>query len=211
VCCLKRAYLALFLLAACVVACATGLAGCVSQAQNLNNATLGVNFYNYSQVHYWKDNVTMNASNVTSTWNMTVYVRNDTLNGTPVRYMQILTQGNGMYITYDVWSDPKTMAVTRMHAKGYTGDYFQDKDTSVLQINTLPDVGLSYYFVPFWPIRNMTAKTPDGNIIPITVYSASDNKGLTVSYWMCPYVPVPMKAEVADPNLRITETLVEYG
>jgi len=204
---MKRAYIAAFLL----IACAVAMAGCASQAEYLKNATLGGNFYNYNNVHYWKDSITMNASGVSSRWNMTVYVKNDTLNGAPVRYMQIVTEGNGMDITYDVWSDPKNYSVVKMHGKGTIGDYYQDKDTSTLQIGTLPDVGLSYYFVPFWPVKNITARTPDGNTIPITVYSASDNKGLTVAYWMCPYVPVPMKVEVSDQNVWLTETLVGYG
>lgn len=204
---MKRAYLAVFLF----IAFAIAVAGCATQAQYLKNATFGGNFYNYDKVHYWKNNVTMSAGGVNSTWNMTVYVKNDTFNGAPARYMQILTEGNGMNITYDVWSDPKNYSVLKMHAKGATGDYYQDKDTSTMQIGTLPDVGLTYYFVPFWPIKNGTAKTADGKTIPVTVYSASDNKGLSVTYWMCPYAPVPMRVEVADPNVRITETLVEFG
>ncbi len=203
---MKRDCLAVLLL----ILCAAAVAGCSSQALDLKNATFGGNFYNYDKVHTWKTNVTMNASGVSSAWNQTVYVKNDTLDGRPVRFMRILAEGNGMNITYDVWSDPKNYSVLRMHAKGTTGDYYQDKDTSPLQIQTLPDVGLTYFFVPFWPVKNYTAKTPDGNLIPVTIYSASDNKGLTVTYWMCPYVPVPMKMQVSDPNLIITQTLLSY-
>lgn len=203
---MKRAYAAVLLL----IACAVVVSGCATRAQDLKNTTLGGNFYNYDKVHKWMYNVTMTASGATSAWNMTVYVKNDTFGGAPARYMQILTEGNGMNIAYDVWSDPKNYSVLRMHAKGTTGDYFQDKDVSTMQIGTLPDVGLSYYFVPFWAIKNGTANTATGTKIPVTVYSASDNKGLTVTYWVCPYVPVPLQVEVSDPNVRIVELLVGY-
>ncbi len=203
---MKRAYAAILLL----IACAVAVSGCSTRAQDFKNTTLGGNFYNYDKVNHWMYNVTMSASGATSAWNMTVYVKNDTFGSAPARYMQILTEGNGMNITYDVWSDPKNYSVLKMHAKGTTGDYFQDKDVSTLQIGTLPDVGLSYYFVPFWAIKNGTATTASGTKIPVTVYSASDNKGLTVTYWICPYVPVPLKVEVSDSNVRIIETLIGY-
>ncbi len=203
---MKRAFLAVFM-----VLCAAAMSGCYSSAEYLKNATPGSSFYNFDVVSYWKDNVTMYASGVNSTWNMTVFVRNDSLDGKPVRYMQVITEGNGMNITYDIWSNLTTFDVLKMHAKGSIGDYFQDRDTSKLQIYTLPDIGLSYYFVPFWPIKNVMGKTTDGRMIPITVYSAADNKGFSVTYWASPQVPVPIRVEMADKNFRITEMLVEYG
>lgn len=204
---MKRAYVAVCLL----IVCAALASGCVSQAEYLKNATFGSSFYDYGKVHYWKNNVTMFGGGVNSTWNMTVYVMNDTLNGTPARYMKIITEGNGMNITYGVWSNATTYNILKMHAKGTQGDYFQDRDTSSLQIYTLPDVGLSYYFVPFWPVKNVTAKTPNGAMIPLTVYSASDNKGFSVTYLVSPMVPVPIRVEMAEKNFKITETLIDYG
>jgi hypothetical protein len=204
---LKRAYVAVFL----IIACAAIVSGCASQAQYQKNATFGGNFYNFDKVHYWKNNVSMYANGVNATWNMTVHVRNNTLDGATVRYMEIVTEGNGMNITYDVWSNRTTYEVLKMHARGYIGDRFQDRDTSPQQIFTLPDVGLSYYFVPFTTIKNTTVKMPDGRNVPIVVYSASDNKGFSVTYWICPPVPVPVKVEMSDKNFRITETLIEYG
>ena len=193
------------------MACVAIAAGCVSQAEYLKNATYGSNFYDFNKVHYWKDNVTMYGGGVNSTWNMTVYVTNGSLNGTPARYMKIITEGNGVNITYDVWSNATTFNVLRMHAKGTQGDYFQDRDTSTLQIYTLPDVGLSYYFVPFWPVKNTTARTLDGALIPLTVYSASDNRGFSVTYTVSPLLPVPIRVEMADKNFKIMETLIDYG
>lgn len=204
---MKRAYVAVFIF----IMCAAPVSGCYSQAEYMKNATFGNNFYNFDKVHYWKDNVTMYGGGVNSTWNMTVYVRDDTLNGTPARYMQVVTEGNGMNITYDVWSNATTYNILKMHAKGTIGDYFQDRDTSTLQIYTLPDVGLSYYFVPFWPVKNVTARTPDGGTIPLTVYSATDNKGFSVTYWISPLAPVPLKVEMTEKNFKITGSLVEYG
>jgi hypothetical protein len=205
----KRAYVvvAVFLF----IVCAALVSGCYSQAQFMKNATMGANFYNFNNLRYWKDNVVMSASGVNSTWNMSVYVRNDSLNGTPARYMRILTDGNGMNITYDVWSNLTTYDVLNMHAKGTIGDYFQDRDTSKLQIYTLPDVGLSYYYVPFWAVKNITARMPDGNTMPMTIYSASDNKGFSVTYWINPSVPVPLRVEMVDKNFQITESLLELN
>ncbi|MDI6896461.1 hypothetical protein [Methanocella conradii] len=204
---MKRAYLVVFLL----IGCSALVSGCYSSAEYLKNATPGSSFYNFNGIRYWKDNITMHASGVNSTWNMTIYVKNDTLDGKPARYMQVITEGNGMNITYDIWSNATTYEVLKMHAKGTIGDYFQDRDTSKLQIYTLPDIGLSYYFVPFWPIKSIMARMADGSIIPITVYSASDNKGFSVTYWVSPQVPVPIKVEMAEKNFKITEMLLEYG
>lgn len=204
---MKRAYAAviLFLAAAALVS------GCFSQAQYPKNATLGADFYDFNRLHYWKDSVVMSANGVNATWNMTVYVANDTLNGTPARYLRVVSEGNGMNITYDVWSNATTYGVLRMHAKGATGDYFQDRDTAKQQIYTLPDLGLSYYFVPFPPVRSMAVRTPDGNALPVTIYSATNNVGFTVSYMISPGLPVPLKVEMADKNYRITQSLLEYG
>jgi hypothetical protein len=204
---LKPAYLALFLL----IACGILVSGCFSQAQYLKNASFGGNFYDFNRVSHWKDSVVMSASGVNSTWNMTVHMQGALLEGKPVRYMQVITEGNGLNITYDIWSNLTTYEVLKMHAKGRQGDYFQDRDTSNLQIYTLPDVGLSYFFVPFTPVRNLTVKTSDGAAIPVTIYTAQDNKGFSVSYMIHPQVPVPIKVEMADKNFKITETLLEYG
>jgi hypothetical protein len=153
----------------------------------------------------------MSASGVNSTWNMTIYVKNDELNGTPARYMQVLTEGNGMNITYDVWSNATTYDILRMHAKGKMGDYFQDRDTSKLQIFTLPDIGLSYYYVPFTPVKNYTANMPNGGTIPVTVYTATNNNGFSVTYWIYKRSPVPLRIEMTDKNFKITETLIEFS
>jgi len=204
---LKRAYVGVIFL----LVCAALASGCVSQADYLKNATFGSSFYDYGKVHYWKNNVTMYGGGVNSTWNMTVHVMNDTLDGKPARYMKVVTEGNGMNITYDVWSNATTYKILKMHARGTQGDYFQDRDTSTLQIYTLPDIGLSYYFVPFWPVKNVTVRTSDGVMMPVKIYSASDNRGFSVTYMVSPMVPVPIKVEIVDKNFKITETLVDYG
>lgn len=204
---MKRA-LALVLL---LIVCSALVSGCFTQALNLyKNATFGARFYNYDNVDHWRDTIVMSASGVNSTWNMTMYVKNDTLNGTDVRYMRVITEGNGVNITYDVWFNKTTYDILRMHAKGTTGDFYQDKDVSKMQIYTIADVGLSYYFVPFWPAKNISVKSPDGKTSNLTVYSATDNKGFTVMYWIHPQVPVPVKVEMIDKNYTITETLQEY-
>lgn len=204
---MKRAYVAVFFL----IVCAVLMSGCYSQAQYMKNATYGANFYDYNKLHYWKDSVVMSASGVNATWNMTIYVRNDTLNGTLARYMQVVTEGNGMNITYNIWSNATTYAVLLMHATGYMGDYYQDRDTSTLQIFTLPDVGLSFYYVPFSLLGNITARTANGNVIPVSIYSATSSTGFSVIYSIYPPVPVPLKVEMVDKNYTITESLLEYG
>ncbi len=203
---MKRAHVVVLLL---IIGAALA-SGCVSRADYLKNATFGSSFYDFNKVHYWKNNVTMYGGGTSSTWDMAVDIKNDTLDGAPVRYMKIVTEGNGMNITYDVWSNATTLQVLKMHAKGTQGDYFQDRDTSSLQIYTLPDVGLSYYFVPFWPIKNTTVKTSNGVMVPITIYSASDNKGFTVTYTVSPLVPVPIRVEMAGKDYKIVETLIDY-
>ncbi len=204
---MKRVYVAVLLL----IVCAALVPGCTTRAEYLKNATFGSSFYDYGKVHYWKDSVVMHGGGVNSTWNMTVYVNNDTFNGEPARYMKIITEGNGMNITYDVWSNATTNKVLKMHASGTQGDYFQDRDTATQQIQTLPDVGLSYYFVPFWPVKNVTAKTPNGVTIPMTVYTVSDNRGMSITYLVSKMVPVPIRVEVVQGDIKLTETLVDYG
>ncbi len=204
---MKRAYVAVFLF----ILCAALVSGCLSQAQLPKNATFGGNFYDFNNVHSWKYGVVMAASGVNSTWNMTTSVKNDQLNGTPARYMQVLTEGNGMNITYDVWSNATTYNILRMHAKGDIGGYFQDRDTSSLQIFTLPDIGLSYYYVPFMPVENYSVTMPNGGTIPVTIYTATNNNGFTVTYWIYKGSPVPLRVEMTDKNFKISETLLEYN
>ena len=206
---MKRAYVAVFILL--LIPCAALVSGCVSQALNMSNATYGSSFYNLSNVHYWEDNVVMTANGTSSTWNMTVYVKNDTYNGQPARYMQVVTVGNGMNITYDIWSNPTTYSVLNMHAKGTIGDFYQDKDTSVLQIGTLPDVGLTFYYIPFWPVSNTTVRMPNGNTIPVTIYSVTDNNGNSLSYMIYKQSPVPLKVEIAQKTYTIDQTLLAMG
>lgn len=205
---MKRAYALVFALIICIAL----VSGCTSQAEpSQKNATAGYKFYDFNKAHTWKMNITMYASGVNSTWDMIVHQENETVDGSILRHFQIDTIGNGMNITYDVWSNATTYEVTRMHAKGYTGDYYEDRDTSKQQVYTLPDFGLSYYFVPFLPIRQINVVSPDGRIAPATIYAATDNKGFTVAYWINPSLPVPIKVEATDKNFKITSMLVEYS
>jgi hypothetical protein len=202
---LKHAYalaFALIILAALVF-------GCISGAQpSLNNTTYGYKFYNFNQAHAWKYNVSMAAGGVNSTWDMLVSQKNETVNGSVLRHFIVETIGNGMNITYDIWSNASTYQVTRMHAKGSIGDFYQDADTSTLQIYTLPDFGLSYYYVPFSPVKQITVIGQDGKTAPATLYAATDNKGFTVAYLVNPDVSVPLKIETIDKNYKVTSMLM---
>jgi hypothetical protein len=177
----------------------------------MRNATYGSSFYNFNNVHYWEDNVVMTANGTSSTWNMTVYVNNSTYEGKPARYMQVVTVGNGINITYDVWSDPTTYSVLNMHANGTMGNYSQDKDTSILQIDTLPDMGLTFYYIPFWPVTSTTVRMPNGNTIPVTVYSVTDNIGDTLSYMIYKESPVPLKVDIVQKTYTMEQTLIALG
>jgi len=185
--------------------------GCVSSAQpSPNNATYGYKFYDFNKAHSWTYNVTMSAGGVNSTWDMMVSQKNETVNGSILRHFIVETTGNGMNITYDVWSNASTYQVTRMHAKGSTGDFYQDTDTSTLQIYTLPDFGLTYYYVPFSPVKQVTVIEQNGNTAPATLYAATDNKGFTVAYLVNPDVPVPLKIEAIDKNYKVTSMLTQF-
>lgn len=184
--------------------------GCVTQAQQFpKNATYGYKFFDFNQAHDWKYNVTMSTNGTNSTWDMMVHQENETVNGSVIRHFIIQTIGNGMNITYDVWSNASTYQVTSMHAKGSAGDFYQDTDTSTLQIYTLPDFGLAYYFVPFTPVKTITVVGADGRTAPATLYSATDNKGFTVAYLANPSIPVPIKIETIDKNSKVTSMLME--
>jgi hypothetical protein len=184
--------------------------GCVTQAQQSpKNATYGYKFFDFNKAHDWTYNITMSTNGTNSTWNMMVHQENETINGSVVRHFVILTVGNGMNITYDVFSNASTYQVTDMHAKGSTGDFYQDTDTSTLQIYTLPDFGLAYYFVPFAPVKTITVIGADGRTAPATLYSATDNKGFTVAYLANPDIPVPIKIETIDKNFKVTSLLTD--
>lgn len=206
---MKHAYVALFIIL--LIAGSALVSGCVSQALDMRNATYGKSFYDFNNVHYWEDNVVMTANGTSSSWNMTVYVKNVTYNDKPALYLQVVTVGNGMNITYDVWSDPATYNVLKMHANGTIGNYSQDKDTSVLQIDTLPDVGLTFYYVPFWPVANTTARMANGNTIPVTIYSVTDNMGNSLSYMIYKGSPVPLKVEISQQTYKMEQTLIALG
>ena len=184
--------------------------GCISSAQPPPaNSTYGYKFYDFNKAHSWTYNVSMSAGGANSTWDMLVSQKNETVNGSIMRHFIVETIGNGMNITYDIWSNASTYQVTRMHAKGSIGDFYQDTETSTLQIYTLPDFGLSYYFVPFTPMKQITAVGQNGNMAPATLYAATDNKGFTVAYLINPDVPVPLKIEAIDKNYKVTSMLTQ--
>ena len=96
--------------------------------------------------------------------------------------MIVGTVGNGMDILYNIWWNASTYKVDRMHAKGYIGDYYQDRDVSPLQVQTLPDTGLLYYFVPMQLTGNVTVKDVTGKTSKLAVFSATDTGGFTLTY-----------------------------
>lgn len=167
---------------------------------------MGKDLYNVNSLSQWTYNVTMSSGGVNSSWDMNVTNGRDG----GLRHTIVHTLGNGMDIVYNVWSNMTTFDIDRMHAKGTIGDYMQDRDVSKLQIYTLPDVGLSYWFVPFALVGNQTIKDPNGNLASVGVYSATDNKGFSVTYWKHPQVPVPLYVEMKDKSFRITMMLTEY-
>ena len=125
-------------------------------------------------------------------------------------YMTVGTVGNGMDILYNVWWNASTYMVDRMHAKGYIGDYYQDRDVSPLQIQTLPDTGLLYYYVPMQFMGNVTVKDATGKTGKLAVFSATNNHGLTLTYWAHPAMPLPPKIELTDRDFKITMSLIDY-
>jgi hypothetical protein len=204
---LKRAYA----LAILLVISGALVFGCITTAQPPSkDAVYGYKFFDFNKAHYWKMNVTMSASGVNATWDMAVRQNNETINGSILRHFQVDTIGNGMNITYDIWSNATTYEVVRMHAKGAIGDFYQDTDTSTLQIYTLPDFGIIYYLVPLSPLRNVTVSMPDGNTATAYWYAATDNKGYTIAYLANPNVPVPLEIKTIDKNYEVTSRLMEY-
>ena len=184
-------------------------AGCVYgiQSSPYQNATMGKQLYDVNNVTSWKYLVTMSASGANATWNMTV---NDTRGAGAERHMTVGTVGNGMDILYDIWWNATTFQIERMHARGWLGDEYRDKDVSPLQIYTLPDVGLAYYFVPFQYMENVSVRSVDGIVSRAFIFKATDNKGFSVSYLHHPQVPLPLKIEMADQNFSYTMLLADY-
>lgn len=201
----KLALATLFLVAVLTVI----VCGCVSGVQSspYSNAVAGKEFYDLNNLSYWKYAITMSAGGANSTWNMTV---NDTRNTGAERYMTIGTVGNGMDIMYDIWWNATTYQISQMHARGWIGDDYQDKNVSTLQVFTLPDTGLTYYFVPFQYAGNTTVKGANGVTAPAYVYTATDNKGFSVTYWVHTRIPLPIKVEMASRDFKITMMLVDY-
>jgi hypothetical protein len=170
----------------------------------------GFKLYNVDALSNWKYSVTMDASNTISSWDIDITRMQDSLNGTTVRRMEVNTAGNGMDIQYDIWSNLTNYNVYKMYAKGRIGDYFQEREVSRLQIYTIPDIGLAYYFVPFSVTGNITINDKEGKVSAAKIYSATDNKGFTINYLIHEAVPVPLKIEMADKNFRIVMALADY-
>ncbi len=188
---------------------AIAVAGCVSgmQASPYTGAVTGKDIYDTGNVTYWKYGVVMSAGGANSTWNMTV---NNTQDPDGEMQMIVGTVGNGMDILYNVRWNASTYKVDRMHAKGYIGDYYQDRDVSPLQIQTLPDTGLLYYFVPMQFMGNVTVKDATGKAAKLAVFSASDTSGFTLTYWAHPAMPLPPKIEMTGRDFKITMSLLDY-
>jgi len=185
-------------------------AGCVSGVQSspYANAVTGKQIYNLSNASHWKYTVLMSAGGANSTWNMTV---NNTYNPGSESYMSVGTIGNGMDILYDVWYNATTYQVDRMHAKGWIGDYYQERNVSTLQIQTLPDTGLLYYFVPLQYAGAVTVRDVSGQAGQLGVYTAEDNRGFRLNYWAHPAMPLPAKIEMSNRNFNITMMLISYS
>ena len=188
---------------------AIAMAGCISgmQASPYSGAVMGKQIYNMGNLSHWKYAVTMSAGGANSTWNMTV---NNSRGPDGEMYMTVGTVGNGMDILYDVWWNATTYGVDRMHARGWIGDYFQDRNVSPLQILTLPDTGLNYYFVPFQYVGSTMVRGLNGQVGQLGVYSATDNKGFSVTYWAYPGIPLPLKVQLSNRDFNITMMLQDY-
>jgi hypothetical protein len=197
--------LAMFFLLAAIIA-----AGCVSGVQPslYENAIMGKQIYNLSNVSSWKYTVVMSAGGTNSTWNMTV---NQTAGPDGERHMEVGTVGNGMDILYDIWYNSSTFNVDRMHAKGWIGDYYQERNVSTMQIYTLPDTGLIYYFVPLQYAGAVSVHDVNGQTGQLWVYTATDNKGFRLTYWAHPAMPLPAKIEMSNRDFNITMMLISYS
>jgi len=208
-----RRHLALaFLLLAGVIA-----AGCVSGPgpSPYANAVMAKNVYDVANVSSWTYAINMSAGGTSSAWNMTVNNTRVTGPEGPLddggeMYMTVGTVGNGMDVLYDVWWNATTYQVDRMHAKGWIGDYYQDRNVSTQQILTLPDTGLNYYFVPLQYAGTVTIKDATGKQGQLGIYTATDNSGFRVTYWAHPAIPLPVKIEMSNRNFNITMMLINY-
>lgn len=185
------------------------VAGCTQMPaapMNSGDVVIGHKLYNIDRLSYWKYNVTMATKDTNASWDM--MVNNSIEDGT--RHMGVYTLGNGMDITYDVRSNVSSYKIDRMYANGTIGDYYQNREVSPLQIFTLPDTGLSYYYVPFRDMGNVTIKGTGGNEAQANVYSASDNRGFTVTYWVHPEIPAPVRIEMSTSDFEIVMMLTDY-
>jgi hypothetical protein len=185
-------------------------AGCVSGVQSspYANAVTGKQLYNLSNVSNWKYAVVMAAGGANSTWNMTV---NQTGDPGGDRHMDIGTVGNGMDIRYDILYNSTTFQVDRMHAKGWIGDYYQERNVSNMQIYTLPDTGLIYYFVPLQYAGSVSVRDVSGQTGQLGVFTATDNRGFRLTYWAHPAMPLPAKIEMSNRDFNITMMLISYS
>jgi hypothetical protein len=197
----KLALAFLFLLAAGVAA------GCVSGAPSNSYADTipGKQLYNLSNVSHWEYSVVMSTSGANSTWNMTM---NQMTEPGKERHMEIGTVGNGMDILYDVWYDTSTFQVNRMHAKGWIGDYYQERNVSTMQIQTLPDTGLLYYQVPMQFAGSVMVRDVGGQAGQLNVFTASNGRGLTLTYWTHPAIPVPVKIQLNNSEMGVILTMM---
>jgi hypothetical protein len=184
-------------------------AGCVSGVQSspYDNAVMGKQIYNLSNASSWKYAVAMAAGGANSTWNMTV---NNSREPDGEMYMTVGTVGNGMDILYDIWYNGTTYKVDRMHAKGWIGDYYQERNVSTLQIQTLPDTGLLYYFVPLQYAGAVSVRDASGQTGQLGIYTAADTSGFRVTYWAHPAMPLPAKIEMSNRDFNITMLLINW-
>lgn len=184
-------------------------AGCVSGAPSnpYANAVPGKQLYNLNNVSSWEYTVVMSASGANATWNMTV---NQTGDPGKERHMEVGTVGNGMDILYDIWYNATTYQVKDMHAKGWIGDYYQERNVSNQQILTLPDIGLQYYFVPLQYAGTVSVRDASGETGQLYVFTASDNKGFSLTYWAHPAMPLPAKIQMSNSDMNLTMMLVDY-
>ena len=199
----KSALVILLLLAALFVA------GCVSGApyNPPANAVMGRQIYDLGNVTSWKYAVVMSAGGANATWNMSV---NDVRDPDGEMNMTVYTLGNGMDVVYNIWWNSTTYNVDRMHAKGKIGDLYQDKDTSTQQIFTLPETGLMYYNVPLQYAGAVNVRDTNGQIGQLGVFTATDNKGFTLTYWAHPAIPLPVKILMSSRDYNITMMLLDY-
>ncbi len=198
-----RLALAVLLLAGVIAA------GCVSGTgpSPYANAVMARSIYDVANLSSWAYAVNMSAGGTSSAWNMTV---NNTGEPGGGMHMTVGTVGNGMDVRYDVWWNATTYQVDHMHAKGWIGDYYQDRNVSTQQILTLPDTGLNYYFVPLQYAGTVTIKDANGKQGQLGVYTATDYSGFRLTYWAHPAIPLPVKIEMSNRNFNITMMLINY-